>query len=36
MIDGYRVYRKYMKYNSKNIKIPQKDKYSLEDLIRLL
>jgi len=29
-------YGKYMKYNSKNIKIPQKDKYSLEDLIRLL
>ena len=29
-------YGKYMKYNGKNIKIPQKDKYKLEDLIRLL
>ena len=29
-------YGKYMKYNGKNIKIPQKEKYKLEDLIRLL
>ena len=29
-------YGKYMKYNSKNIKIPQKDNYSLEDLIRYI
>ena len=29
-------YGKYMKYNGKNIKIPQKDNYSLEDLIRYI
>ena len=29
-------YGKYMKYNGKNIKIPQKDNYTLEDLIRYI
>ena len=29
-------YGKYMKYNNKNTRIPQKDKYNLEDLIKLI
>lgn len=29
-------YGKYMKYNNKNIKIPQKEKYKLEDCIKLI
>ncbi len=29
-------YGKYMKYNNKNIKIPQKNNYELEDLLKLI
>jgi topoisomerase IA-like protein len=29
-------YGKYMKYNNKNIKIPQKENYTLEECIDLL
>ena len=29
-------YGKYMKYQNKNYKIPQKDKYSLDECIRII